>query len=314
MLKNARILVTGSTGMVGGAVARKLISDGYTAVLTPVRSELDCADARSVRNWFADQRPDHVLMIAARVGGIAANVADPVGFAVENSHIALNLFGAAHEFGAKKNLFLGSSCIYPRDCQQPMHESSFMTGPLEPTNESYAMAKLLGLRLAKSYDEQHGMVTICPVPPNLYGTGDHFDFKRAHVLSALVRRFVEAEANQAPEVLVWGTGSASREFMHVDDLANAIVFLMTRLDQTTTINVGSGDEVTIKILAEMIASATGYQGRLNWDLTKPDGMPRKCMDVSHMKKVGFAPEITLQQGIVQTIREFRELAASGAAL
>ncbi len=314
MDKNARILITGSSGMVGAALLRRLRADGYTRLSAPRHAELDLANRDAVLAWFELERPEHVFMLAARVGGIVANMADPVGFLQENSRITLNLYEASQRFGAKKNLFLGSSCIYPRECPQPMREDYLLTGPLEPTNEGYALAKIAGLKMAVYQHRQHGLKTVCPMPSNIYGTGDHFDLQKSHVLSALVRRFVDACDNQAPDVTLWGTGSARREFLHVDDVVRAMLFFMERVETPEHVNIGPGTDVTIRELALAIAKETGFKGEIRWDTSKPDGMPRKCMDVTRMRALGFSPEVTLEQGIARTVREYRELKATGAEI
>jgi len=300
--------------MVGSAVVRALLKRGADQVLAPSRAELDLSDKAGVRAYFAAHRPEYVFMVAAKVGGIAANVADPVGFLAENVQMQLNLFAACFEYQTRKNLFLGSSCVYPRDCPQPMKEEYLLTGPPEPTNEGYALAKIMGLKLARYYYDQHGMVTICPMPCNIYGTQDHFDFKNSHVLSALVRRFVEGQDEAQPQVVVWGTGTARREFIHVEDVAEALLFLMEHENKPDIINVGTGVDVTIRQLAELIAAEAGYTGEIVWDDTKPDGMPRKCLDISRLSSRGFEPRIQLIEGIKRTVDEFRNLRCQGAAL
>lgn len=312
MDRDATILVTGASGMVGSALVRRLRADGYARVLAPRRAELDLADRAAVLEWFARHRPRHVFMLAARVGGIAANMADPVGFLDENLRIELNLYAAAQQHGADRCLYLGSSCIYPRECPQPMREEYLLTGPLEPTNEAYALAKIAGLRMAAYMQRQHGLRTVCPLPCNIYGTGDHFDLARSHVLSALVRRFVDAQDARAPAVTLWGTGSARREFIHVDDVVEGMLFFMERVDTPEHVNLGPGTDVTIRELAERIARQVDYAGAVQWDASKPDGMPRKLMDVTRMKALGFAPAIGLDEGIARTIAEYRQLKATGA--
>lgn len=311
MNKDAKILVTGVTGMVGSALVKLLRNRSFVNVLAPSRAEMDMLSAESVDRWFAANRPDYVFMIGAKVGGIAANSADPVGFMTENVKTQTNLFDACRKFETRKNLFLGSSCIYPRECPQPIRESYLLTGPLEPTNEGYALAKIMGLKLAEYSWRQFGMKTICPMPCNIYGTGDHFDFHRSHVLSALVRRFVDAKDAAAPFLELWGTGVARREFLHVDDAAAIMLFLMENYEENAIINIGPGTDVTIKELAGMIAEAVGYTGELRWDPSKPDGMPRKCMDVSRMAALGIRPAIGLPEGIRRTIGEYREIKRRG---
>lgn len=307
-MMNGKILLTGTTGMVGSAI-KELLSDHI--ILTPTRAELDLCDRHQVRPYFEKHRPDYVLMIAAKVGGIAANKADPVGFLSENSRMQLNLFEACHEFGTKKNLFLGSSCIYPRECPQPIKEEYLLTGALEPTNEGYALAKIMGLKLAKYYYEQYGMLTVSPMPCNIYGTNDHFDLERSHVLSALVRRFVDAVDENKPSVTLWGTGIARREFIHVNDVAEGLLFLMANYDSPDIINLGTGVDISIRELASLIADTVEYRGEICWDASKPDGMLRKCLDTSKLTEMGFKPRITLEEGIKLTVDQYRQLKQEG---
>jgi GDP-L-fucose synthase len=305
MDRTSRILVTGAGGMVGGALVRRLRGDGFTRVFAPGRADLDLRDEAEVAAFFAEHKPEFVFMIAARVGGIGANIAAPVEFLADNARITLNLFEACRRHAVSKTLFLGSSCIYPRAAAQPMTESMLMTGPLEPTNEGYALAKILGLRLAAAYFRQYGLQSVCLMPCNVYGTGDHFDLERSHVMSALIRRFVEATAQGTKTVTLWGTGSARREFIHVDDLVEAIVVLFDRLADPDICNVGTGTDVSIRELAETIAAETRYSGEIAWDTTKPDGMPRKCLDVTRQTALGFVPSISLREGIRRSIDEYR---------
>jgi GDP-L-fucose synthase len=305
------VLVTGASGMVGSAVCRVLGRLPNVLLLTPSRRELDLTDATQVDRYFAAHRPEVVFMIAARVGGIAANESDPVGFLCENARIELNLFEACHKYGVRKSLFLGSSCIYPRESPQPMKEEYLLTGPLEPTNEGYALAKIVGLKLAQYYRRQFGLVTICPLPCNIYGTHDHFDLTKSHVLSALVRRFVDGKENGATEITLWGTGVARREFIHVDDVAEALLFMMQRVEAPEPINLGPGTDISILDLAHLVAELAGYTGSLKWDSSKPDGMLRKCLDVSRLECMGFKPRIGLREGIARTIEEYREAKRAG---
>lgn len=312
MEKKAVVLVTGSTGMVGLALIEKLRELSFERILTPPRRELDLCNEEQVDSYFERHRPEYVFMLAAKVGGIAANRADPVGFLQENAKIQIHLFAACHKYGTKKNLFLGSSCIYPRECPQPMKEEYLLTGPLEPTNEGYALYKIMGLKLAEYYYRQHGMNTVCPMPCNIYGTNDHFDVHRSHVLSALVRRFDDARDDGAKHVTLWGTGVARREFIHVQDVADALIFFMDRRDRPEIINVGTGEDLSIRGLANLIARKVGYPGEILWDPTKPDGMPRKCLDVSKQTDMGFRPKIGLEEGVEKTIVEYRQRKRGGA--
>lgn len=311
MERQATILVTGATGMVGSAVYRLLQQRGFQQVLTPSRQELDLSQSQQVDAYFAEHRPWYVFMIAAKVGGIGANQADPVAFLQENLRMQLNLFEAGHKYRTRKNLFLGSSCIYPRKSPQPMKEEYLLTGPLEPTNEGYALAKIMGLKLARYYYQQYGMLTVCPISCNIYGTNDHFDLKHSHVLAALVRRFVDAQEQGASSVTLWGTGTARREFIHVKDVVEAIIFLMHNYDSVDIINVGSGVDISIRDLANLIAREVGYTGQVCWDSSKPDGMPRKCLGVSRLTAMGFHACISLEEGIRQIIAEYRQLKSEG---
>lgn len=311
MRDDARILVTGSTGMVGGALSRLLRARGFRNLLTPSRGQLDLENEAAVDDYFAAHRPEYVFMLAAKVGGIAANIADPVGFLADNARQILNLFAACRRFRTRKNVFLGSSCMYPRECPQPLREEFLMTGRLEPTNEGYALAKLLGVKLAESYTLQHELLTLCPVACNAYGTGDRFDLKRSHVLSALVKRFVDAREEGAPSVTLWGSGHARREFIHSEDLAAALLFLMEHHDSHQPINVGTGVDESIESLAARIAAAVGYEGTVSWDTSRPEGMPRKLLDVSRLRSLGFETRIPLEQGIAMTIEEYRKIRQAG---
>ena len=304
MRKDANILVTGSTGMIGGALTRLLRAHGFSGLLSPSRRELDLEDEAAVLDYFTTHQPDYVFMIAAKVGGIAANIADPAGFLANNTRQIINLFAACHRFKTRKNIFLGSSCMYPRECPQPLKEEFLMTGKLEPTNEGYALAKLMGMKLAESYSVQHKLLTLCPVACNAYGTGDQFDLKRSHVLPALVKRFVDAKEDGAQNVTLWGSGQARREFIHSEDLAAALLFLMEHYDSPLPINVGTGVDVSIKDLATQIAAEVGYDGAISWDTSQPDGMPRKLLDVSRLRALGFGTRISLKDGIVMTIEEY----------
>ncbi len=310
--RNKTILLTGATGMVGGVTRTLLEQSGFSRVLAPARQDLDLTDESAVYGYFARERPAYVLMVGARVGGIAANMQDPVGFTDVNLRMNLNLFSASHRYGTEKNLFLGSSCIYPIGHTGLIPESALLTGELEPTNEGYALSKIVGLKLARYYWQQHGLLTVCPMLSNVYGTGDHFDLGRAHVLSALVRRFVDARDNGAESVTLWGTGVARREFLHSEDAARAVLFFMDHIDQPDHINVGLGTDVTIRELADLIAQATGFLGEVRWDPSKPDGMLRKCLDTSKLQALGFTPRVTLGEGIRRTIAEYETIKRTGA--
>lgn len=306
-----KILITGASGMVGSAVARLLEPQRDVHLLSPSHKELNLADQRQVDQFFNLHRPSIVFMIAAKVGGIAANQSDLVGFLSENARIELNLFEACHKYGVRKSLFLGSSCIYPRESPQPMKEEYLLTGLLEPTNEGYALAKIFGLKLAKYYYQQYGMITICPMPCNIYGTNDHFDLRNSHVLSALVRRFVDSQENACPEVVLWGSGVARREFIHVDDAAEAILFMMHHVETPEPINLGTGTDISIFDLANLVAEIVVYTGKIKWDPSMPDGMPRKCLDISRLDAIGYKSRIGLREGVARTIGEYRERKRTG---
>lgn len=313
MRRDARIYVAGHAGLVGSAIVRKLQQQGFTNLLLAHRRHVDLTDRPGVWRFFEETRPEYVFLAAAKVGGIAANIAAPVAFLLENLAIQTNVLEACAAFAVTKTMFLGSSCVYPREAPQPIREASFMHGPLEPTNESYAVAKIAGIRLAQALHAQHGLQVICPMPCNVYGSNDHFEFERAHVVSALVRRFVQAAAGQSSEVVLWGTGAARREFMHADDLASACLFLMDHYDRPDLINVGTGVDVTIRELATEIASAVGYTGPVAWDESKPDGMPRKVLDVSRVRALGWRHEVVFADGLRGVIAECRQYLAAQAA-
>jgi GDP-L-fucose synthase len=304
-MSHDRILVTGSRGLVGQAVVRYLRALGAEHVVPVSRDVCDLEDAAAVDRLFSRHRPTHVYHLAARVGGIAANQADPMGFMIANLKLTLNITEACLRHGAGKLALMGSNCAYPRDCPQPMKEEFFLTGPLEPTNEGYALAKIIAMRIGSFAGRQFGLRCICPVFCGLYGPGDSFDARRSHVLSALVRRYVDARDQGMQEVVLWGTGAPLREFMHVDDAARALVFLMDRYDSPEHINVGSENEISIRELAELIAQKVGYCGRTRFDSSKPDGMPRKCLDSSRMRGLGFTPAITMAQGLEHVIADYR---------
>lgn len=307
MEKDAKIYVAGHRGMVGSAIVRQLEAAGCRNLSLRGHKELDLLRQAEVEAFFAAERPDYVFLAAAKVGGINANRAKKAEFLRENLQIQNNVIWSAFENGLKKLCFLGSSCIYPRECPQPMREESLLSGPLEPTNEGYALAKIAGHKLCKYLGEQYGFKTISLMPCNLYGTNDNFDLENCHVLSALVRRFVEAADNGLGVVKLWGTGAARREFLHVDDMAAATLFLMDRRDDPDFINVGSGEDISIRDLATLVAAAAGYQGTIVWDSSMPEGMPRKLMDNSKLRQLGFVPSISLEEGVRRSVAEFRAL-------
>lgn len=297
-----RIFVAGHRGLVGSAIVRRLQSEGYTNLLLRTRSELDLTDGRAVREFFEAERPDYVFLAAARVGGIMANDTYPADFIRDNLAIALNVIDAAWRVRVEKLLFLGSSCIYPKFAPQPMREEHLLTGVLEPTNEPYAVAKIAGIKLCQSYNRQYGTRFISAMPTNLYGPGDNFDLQTSHVLPALIRKFHEAKENGAPEVTIWGTGSPRREFLHVDDLAEACLFLMRNYDDGEIVNVGVGEDLTIRELAELVQEVVGYSGEIVFDVGKPDGTPRKLLDTGRINALGWRPRISLRDGIAETYR------------
>ncbi|MFF3973566.1 GDP-L-fucose synthase family protein [Streptomyces rubiginosohelvolus] len=295
----SRIFVAGHRGLVGSAVARRLADDGHD-VLTRGRDLLDLRDAAQTETYLKEVRPDAVVLAAAKVGGIMANSTYPVQFLEDNLRIQLSVIAGAHAAGTQRLLFLGSSCIYPRLAPQPIREESLLTGELEPTNEAYALAKIAGIVQTQSYRRQYGASYISAMPTNLYGPGDNFDLETSHVLPALIRRFHEARRDGAPEVTLWGTGSPRREFLHVDDLAAACVTLLEAYDGDEPVNIGCGEDLTIRELAETVRDVTGYEGRIAWDTSKPDGTPRKLLDVTRLNALGFTPKIPLRDGIART--------------
>ena len=300
MNKDSSIFVAGARGLVGSALCRTLAERGFTRVLTPSRNVLDLRDRVAVDRFFAAERPDYVFMAAAKVGGIAANNDFPADFIRDNLEIQTNVIDAAYGAGTRKLCFLGSSCIYPRMAPQPLQESSLLTGPLEPTNQWYAVAKIAGIKMCQAYALQHGFNAISVMPTNLYGPGDNFDLQSSHVLPALLRKFHAAKESSAKEVTVWGSGSPRREFLYVDDLADALCFLMERYDSPEIVNVGWGEDVTIAELAELIAGVVGFRGTVAFDRSKPDGTPRKLLDVGKITALGWRPRTRLTDGIRTT--------------
>ncbi len=300
MNKSDKIFVAGHRGMVGSALVRRLQADGFENLLTRERSQLDLANGSAVARFFTDEKPDIVILAAAKVGGIKANNDQPVEFLLENLSIQNNVIQAAHENGVRKLLFLGSSCIYPKHAPQPIPESALLTGPLEPTNEAYAIAKIAGIKLCQAYAREFGANFISPMPTNLYGPNDNFDLETSHVLAALLRKAHEAKTREAKELVVWGSGKPRREFLHVDDLASACVFLLGNYDSPEIINVGCGEDISIEELARLICDVVGFGGELTWDTGKPDGTPRKLLNVSKLTNLGWRPTIPLHEGIART--------------
>lgn len=306
MKREDKFFVAGHRGLVGSALVRRLTADGYNRIVVQSRSELDLCDAPAVDAFFSDEKPDIVLLAAGRVGGIMANNTYPAEFIRDNLLIQSSVLEAARRHGTRKMLFLGSSCVYPKHAPQPIREEHLLTGPLETTNEAYAIAKIAGLKMCDAYRRQYGMHFVSVMPTNLYGPNDNFDLETSHVLPALVRKFDDARRLNADAVTLWGTGSARREFMHVDDLADACVFLMERYDDIDLINIGCGEDVSIRELAELIRRATGFGGSVEFDSSLPDGTPRKLLDISKLRQLGWFPRIGLEEGIRQTVHWFQE--------
>ena len=308
MNKDALIYVAGHHGLVGSALVRQLRASGYQRLLFRERGELDLTDQSAVRAFFAQQRPEYVVLAAAKVGGIHANATRPAEFIEQNILIQANVIDAAYRNGARKLLFLGSSCIYPKLAPQPMREDCLLTGSLEPTNEWYAIAKIAGLKTCQAYRRQYGFDAIAAMPTNLYGPHDNFDLENSHVLPALLRKVHEAKRVGAPTVSVWGSGNPRREFLYVDDLAAALVFLLEHYSEEAPINVGTGTDVTIRELAQLIAGTLGFRGELQFDPSKPDGTPQKLLDVSRLTRLGWVARTSLSQGIAATYAWYLESA------
>ena len=310
--RSSRVFVAGRNGLVGSAVWRVLLREGLTDVVGPGSAELDLRERRSVFDWFADTRPAVVVLAAARVGGIKANATRPAEFLSDNLRIQVNVLDAALEHAVERLLFLGSSCIYPKFADQPIQEEALLTGPLEPTNDAYAIAKIAGILQVQAVRRQYGLPWISAMPTNLYGPGDNFHPEHSHVLPSLIRRFHEAKESGAQRVINWGSGSPCREFLHVDDLAQACLHLLEHYDADGPVNVGTGTDLTIRELAELVADVVGYRESIEWDTEQPDGTPRKLLDMSRLTALGWAPRIGLREGIAQTYAWYVENLESGA--
>lgn len=306
-MKDKRIFIAGHAGMVGSAIVRKLRQENYTNILTIDRAYLDLTNSAAVKKFFDRWKPEIVILAAGKVGGIQANLDYPGEFTYDNLMIQCNVIQESYLHGVEKFVFLGSSCIYPRHCPQPMKPEHLLSSKLESSNEGYAIAKIAGIKMLEGYSRQYGFKSVSLMPCNLYGPNDNWDAKTSHVLSALVRKFVDAVATGADEVTLWGTGTARREFMHVDDAAAAIVFMMERQYTEGLINIGTGSDISISGLASLIAERAGFKGKINWDNSKPDGMPVKVMDVSEMELMGFTPRIELVDGIDEMISIYKAL-------
>lgn len=305
MNKNSRIYIAGHKGMVGSAVQRKLQKEGYTNFILRTSKEVDLRNQQQVADFFSKEKPEYVFLCAAKVGGIVANNTYRADFLYDNLMIQNNIIRSSFDNEVKKLLFLGSSCIYPKLAPQPIKEEYLLTGLLESTNEPYALAKIAGLKMCEAFRAQYGSNYISAMPTNLYGPNDNYDLKNSHVLPALIRKFIEAKRDNLPAVEIWGTGSPMREFLHVDDLADALFFLMMNYESGTTINVGTGEDITIKDLALLVKNIVGFNGELKFDTTKPDGTPRKLLDVSRLHALGWKHKITLQQGIASVYDEVK---------
>ena len=305
MNESDKIFVAGHLGMLGSAMMRRLQAEGFSNIVTRDRSELDLADESAVAKFLAAERPTIVIVAAARVGGIKANNDFPVEFLLENLGIQNNVIRSAYESGVRKLLFVGSACIYPKFAPQPIPETSLLDGPLEPTNEAYAIAKIAGIKLCQAYSREYGANFISAMPTNLYGPNDNFDLETSHVLPALMRKAHEAKVRKDQKLIVWGTGKPRREFLHVDDLASACVLILEKYDSPEIINLGCGEDISIRELAELICDVVGFEGELAWDTTKPDGTPRRLLDVTKLRALGWKPAIPLRDGIARTYEWFR---------
>lgn len=306
MDKNSKIYVAGHKGLAGSAILRILEKEGYSNIITKTHKELDLTIENSVVDFFEKEKLEYVFLAAAKVGGIGDNNIHPALFIRENLKIQTNVIDASYKSGVKKLLFLGSSCIYPKMAPQPIKEEYFMTGKLEPTSEAYAVAKIAGVIMCQSYTREYGMQTINVMPANLYGPNDNFDIERSHVFAALLRRFHEAKENNLPEVVLWGDGSPKREFLHSDDLASACIFLMNNYSNSEIVNIGTGEEMSIHELVNMIKDTVGYNGKIVWDSSKPNGTPRKVMDVSKINSLGWKSSIKISEGVVSAYEWFKK--------
>jgi GDP-L-fucose synthase len=305
MNESDKIFVAGHLGMLGSAMMRRLQAEGFSNIVTRDRSDLDLADESAVAKFLAAERPAIVIVAAARVGGIKANNDFPVEFLLENLGIQNNVIRSAYDSGVRKLLFVGSACIYPKFAPQPIPETSLLDGPLEPTNEAYAIAKIAGIKLCQAYSREYGANFISAMPTNLYGPNDNFDLETSHVLPALMRKAHEAKVRKDQKLIVWGTGKPRREFLHVDDLASACVLILEKYDSPEIINLGCGEDISIRELAELICDVVGFEGELAWDTTKPDGTPRRLLDVTKLRTLGWKPAIPLRDGIARTYEWFR---------
>jgi GDP-L-fucose synthase len=313
MQADSRVFVAGHRGLVGSALMRKLAAAGFKRLIVRTHDELDLENGKAVRDFFESERPEYVFLAAAKVGGILANDTYPADFIARNLAIQGNVIGESHRTGVRRLLFLGSSCIYPRDCPQPIREEYLLTGPLEPTNRPYAIAKIAGIEMCSAFNRQHGTHFLAVMPTNLYGPGDNFDLKTSHVLPALIRKMHEAKARGDPEVVVWGTGTPRREFLHSDDMADACLLLMLLPDPDfdrlarsypPLINIGCGEDLSIRELAELVAKVSGFAGMLRFDASRPDGTPRKLLDVGRLFALGWRPAVSLESGIARTMADF----------
>jgi GDP-L-fucose synthase len=306
MEKDSKIYIAGHKGLVGSAITRNLQKQGYANLIFRTFEELNLLDQKAVDEFFAAEKPEYVFLAAAKVGGIMANKTQKADFIYQNLQVQNNVIFNAWKFGVKKLLFLGSSCIYPKDCPQPIKEEYFMTGKLEETNDAYAMAKIAGIKMCQSFNEQYGTNFISVMPTNLYGPNDNFDLENSHVLPAMIRKFHEAKEKKEKEVVLWGTGEVYREFLFVDDLADACVYLMNNYDSSKIINIGTGEDLTIKGLAEKIKSVVGFEGEIKWDTSKPDGTKRKRLDVGRLNATGWKPKTDFNEGLQMTYSWFAE--------